>query len=39
VGHLEGKDLAEANEIRWHRILAKCMMVMAKDSRDIRVRP
>jgi hypothetical protein len=36
VGHLEGKDLAEANKIRWDRILAKCMAVMEKDSRDIR---
>ena len=36
VGHLEGKDLAEANEIRWDRILAKCMTVMGKDSQDIR---
>ena len=36
VGHLEGKDLAEANKIRWDRILAKCMAVMEKESRDIR---
>ncbi len=36
VGHLEGRDLAEANEIRWNRILAKCLAVMEKDSRDIR---
>jgi len=35
VGHLEGRDLAEANEIRWNRILAKCMAVMEKDSRDV----
>ena len=36
VGHLEGKDLAEANEIRWNRILSRCLAVMDKDSRDIR---
>ena len=35
AGHLEGKDLAEANEIRWNRILAKCLAVMEKDSGDI----
>ncbi len=35
VGHLAGKDLAEANEIRWDRILATCMAAVEKDSRDI----
>ena len=29
------EDLAEANEIRWNRILAKCLAVMEKDSGDI----
>jgi REP element-mobilizing transposase RayT len=37
VGHLEGKDFSEANEIRWNRILEKCLTVMEKDSRDIRM--
>ncbi len=35
VGHLEGKDLAEANEIRWGRVLAKCMAVMEMESWDL----
>jgi len=35
IGHLEGRDLAEANEIRWSRILVKCLAVMGKDSRHI----
>jgi putative transposase len=35
VGHLEGKDLAEANEIRWNRILATCLSIMERDSQDI----
>jgi len=30
------KDFAEANEIRWNRILEKCLTVMEKDPRDIR---
>lgn len=36
VRHLEGKDLAEANAIRWSRILKKCLAVMDKNSCDIR---
>ena len=35
AGHLEGKDLAEANEIRWTRILDTCLTIMKKDSGDI----
>ena len=30
------KDFAEANEIRWNRILEKCLTVMEKDPRGIR---
>ena len=36
VGHVEGKDFAEANEIRWNRILEKCLTVMEKDPRGNR---
>lgn len=35
AGHLEGKDFAEANEIRWRHILDKCLSIMEKDSQDI----
>ena len=34
---MEGKDFAEANEIRWNHILDKCLSIMQKDSRDIRI--
>ncbi len=35
IRHLEGKNLKEANEIRWQRILTKCLSVMEKDKTDI----
>jgi len=37
VSHLDGKDFAKANEVRWNRILDKCLSVMEKDTRDIRM--
>ena len=35
IRHLEGKNLKEANEIRWQQILTKCLSVMEKDKTDI----
>jgi hypothetical protein len=35
AGHLEGKDLSEANEIRWSLILKRCLSIVEKDKQDI----
>jgi len=35
AGHLEGKDLSEANEIRWNLVLKRCLSIVEKDKRDI----
>jgi putative transposase len=35
TGHLEGKDLSEANGIRWNLVLKTCLSIAEKDKRDI----
>ncbi len=35
AGHLEGKDLSEANEIRWTLTLKRCLRIVDKDIKEI----